>query len=188
MDNIRVLRWSVCLVKESKVKNHRRATFWTPLKFLSRIKLKTLKLKIGLTWKCGCDGVCFNNIFSIFLENLYRPKLGAKETAVRHPIWGNLRKTNVEVATAVDTASLNRQRIEFTTWNSLCFLVSRVYRFTLKNLVTNSKCATVVTNDDMTFIFTTRTQCLAPFLIRKGKGKGKAISVHVWRGPEGSRR
>jgi len=46
--------------------------------------------------KCGRDGVYFNNIFSIFVENLYRPKLGAVrqrlKTAGRHPIWGNLRK------------------------------------------------------------------------------------------------
>jgi hypothetical protein len=69
--------------------------------------------------KCGHDGVYFNNIFSIFVENFYRPKLGAArqriKTAGRHPVWGNLRKTNVEVATAVDTASLNGQRVEFTT-------------------------------------------------------------------------
>jgi hypothetical protein len=71
-----------------------------------------------LMCKCGRDGAHFNNNFSIFVENMYHPKLGAVrqriKTAGRHPVWGNLRKTIIEVATAVDTASLNGQRIEFT--------------------------------------------------------------------------
>ena len=34
-------------------------------------------LKIRLMWKCGSDGIYFNNIFCIFVEIMYRPKLGA---------------------------------------------------------------------------------------------------------------
>jgi hypothetical protein len=34
-------------------------------------------LKISLMWKCGSDGIYFNNIFCIFVDTMYQPKLDA---------------------------------------------------------------------------------------------------------------
>jgi hypothetical protein len=34
-------------------------------------------LKIRPMWKCGSDGIYFNNFFCVFVEILYHPKLGA---------------------------------------------------------------------------------------------------------------
>jgi hypothetical protein len=34
-------------------------------------------LKIRFMWKCGSDGIYFNNIFCIFVDTMYQPKLDA---------------------------------------------------------------------------------------------------------------
>jgi hypothetical protein len=33
-------------------------------------------LKIRRTWKCGDDGICFDNVFRSLVENMYPPKPG----------------------------------------------------------------------------------------------------------------
>ena len=48
-------------------------------------------------------------------------------------------------------------------------------------------CAIGMAYDDMIFILTTQILCFAPFFLnRKGKGKGKAVPLQTWTGPEGS--
>ena len=63
LNNVKVVQSYERVVKRLKVKKTK--------------TLKTLVLKTRLMWKCGSDGICFNNIFCIFVEIVYHPKLGA---------------------------------------------------------------------------------------------------------------